>query len=152
MCRVNVCCCCVPLRIGCMIIACVELVLALLYIWMITGYQGRPGSAGYVVPLLIEILVWGLLLFGAIANNETAVLVHLIILAIVLVMNGIILIIYISGLVVVCTGYGWTGYWCTVFILTGLIFLVLIALKIYFFIVILSFYQQLKGGGLPYPV
>ena len=152
MCRVSRCCCGVPLRLGCMIIACIELVLSLRYIWLMTdhiGYQYGPGA--FVAALLFELVVWGLLLFGAISNNQTAVLVHLILLAIVLVMTGIFFVLVVIIMPVACTDLGWTAQCTTAFIVVLLVILVTSALDIYFWIVTLSFYQDLKEGGLPYP-
>ena len=137
-----------------MIIACIELAFSLRYIWSINGnigYQQHFGNGAFVAPLLFEMVVWGLLLFGAISNNQTAVLVHLILLAMVLVMNGILLVVVVSVMSVLCTDVGWTWYCTTIFIVVILVVLVSIALGIYFWIVGLSFYQELKEGGLPYP-
>ena len=66
------CCCCVPLRTGCIIL----------------GVLGALGGIGLIlkgytdwyniVVGILQILAYGLLLFGAIKNNTTAVLVHLV--------------------------------------------------------------------------
>ena len=112
-----------------------------------TGYEENVGSVGYVIPLLFEMFVYGLLLLGAILNNQIAVLVHVILLVILLVVKGTVLYLVVLTWLLVCTAHDWDWNCTSWLFLIMVIMLVNIALHIYFWIVSLSFYQELNGGG-----
>ena len=85
MCKLKNCCGCVKLRTGCIIIAIVEfsLVLANLSITAIplplryhVGWFVRTWAL--VLGVILGLIVWILLLFGALANNSILVLINLV--------------------------------------------------------------------------
>ena len=154
----NKCCCCVDLRTGAIIIA-------------ILGLLGSFGNFGSGIAIGIVTLIGGIvanvcLLVGAIKYNRTTTLIYLI-------MEAIFIILYIVGLVlliVVLAGTGMSACWdnwdlevefngdvanCAVAvgILSALLvaFSIGIAISIYFWVCIYSFYQDLKRQFFPSP-
>ena len=113
-------------------------------------------TVALVLGVIVGIVVWVFLLFGALTNNSVLVMINLF-LAILSVLGRaatfIVLTVYVVDL------GGMYSRWDTA-LTVGLVFylfyyLVVICLDIYFVVVIFSFYQALQYGGsvsLPYPV
>ena len=156
MCQQTKCCCCLPLRTGCIVIA--ILTIAYSFTWYIFGSRGgrflgtRIGY-GYIVPINL----WGLaegtcLLIGALLNNATLVLVHFI-LAIIGTVGTLILVIVNSALANYSIGTPTqdekVGAGLVVVIWVSIITFIVIAclVRIYFIVVAWFFYKELKTGG-----
>ena len=140
---VSKCCCCVPLRTGGIIIGVLGVLTG---IGLLLG--GYPNSY-FITDGTVQILTYGVLLFGAIQNNKTALLIHLVAAALSIAL-GISFGIYFFILVAVFVsqfdtseysslGYGLLASGATSFIIEGL-------LSVYFWICNYSFYKELKKG------
>ena len=159
MCKVNSCCGCCDLRTGCIVLS----VIGVLSSFSSLGFQGLyihgypVSTVGLVFGLILGIAVWALLLLGAVLNNETMVLINLILVGIKNIAMVIAFIIVVAQFGALGSEYGGLAYldgyqqiqFATttfiVIIVTAL--LISIALEIYFMIVIYSFYQELKYGS-----
>ena len=148
MCQQAKCCCCLPLRSGCIVIA--ILTIAQSFTWYIFGPRVGYG-------LIVPANLWGLaegtcLLIGAFVNNATLVLVHFI-LAIIGTVGTLILMIGYTVSVQYSTGTTTqdekVGAGLVVMIWAIVISFLVIAylVKIYFIVVAWFFYKELKSGG-----
>ena len=158
MCQRAKCCCCLPLRTGCMVIAILTIIHS--FTWYIFGSRGPRVGYGYIV----FINLWGLaegtcLLIGAFVSNATLVLVHLILAIIGTVVTLILMIVNMVLWNTVNTGTPnqaeQVGAGLVVMIWAIVISVLVIAylVKIYFIVVAWFFYKELKTGGdnLPHP-
>ena len=147
----SVCCCCIPLRTG-------SIVLAVLGILQGLGSFGQ-GYWPYIISGIIALAYGGCLLFGAIKYHEKAVLVALVMQGTNLAISTIFCIIILAsvGFIVPalandCEDLGLSGSRCdelksgTIGILAGF-FIGSILLNVYFWICNYSFYKELKEGG-----
>ena len=151
MCQRAKCCCCLPLRTGCIVIAILTIVHS--FTWYIFGSRGPRIEYGYIV--LINL--WGLaegtcLLIGAFVSNATLVLVNFI-LAIIGTVGTLILVIVNSALGNYSIGTPpqdeQVGAGLVVVIWASIIIFIVIAclVRIYFIVVAWFFYKELKTGG-----
>ena len=150
MCQKAKCCCCLPLRTGCIVIAVLTIVHS--FTWYIFGSRGPRIGYGYIV--LINL--WGLaegtcLLIGAFVSNATLVLVHFILAIIGTVGTLILMIVNMVLWSTVNTGTPTEQVDAGIVVMIWAIvisFLVIAYLvKIYFIVVAWFFYKELKTGG-----
>ena len=151
MCQQTKCCCCLPLRTGCIVIA--ILTIAYSFTWYIFGSRGTRIGYGYIVPINLWWLAEGTcLLIGALLNNATLVLVHFI-LAIIGTVGTLILVIVNSALANYSPGTQTqeeqVGAGLVVVIWASIIIFIVIAclVRIYFIVVAWFFYKELQTGG-----
>ena len=148
MCQQTKCCCCLPLRTGCIVIA----------IWAIVGsfmvYINNRVGYGYKVPVNLWGLAEGIcLLVGAMLYNPVLVLVYFILAIIGTVGQLIGLIFVILKLTVwaktTVTVNGTADSGTVTALLVVLIVSVVIGciLRIYFIVIAWSFHKELKTGG-----
>ena len=156
------CCCCVPLRVGCMVLAVIGLMGAVGLI--ISGHSNWSN----VVYGIFNIVPYAALLLGAIQNNHTAILFYLVLEAIAVILGivfGVIVVaastaILTTGLDVNCSQLnqlsgqhlnlsaqdcnevkaGAIGIIAATFWISAL-------LNMYFWACVYSFYKELKSGG-----
>ena len=149
MCQQTKCCCCLPLRTGCIIIG----ILAIFNSF--TFYFYKDVSYGYSVPVNLWGLAEGIcLVVGAVLNNPILVLVHFI-LAIIGIVGLLIAMIVISLTMTVwhttgtAVAAGTAASTAVTAALAVLIVAVVISciIRIYFIVVAWSFYKELKTGG-----
>ena len=147
------CCCCIPLRTGCIILAVLGILSGIGM--LIKGYSDWP----YVIEAIVSFAASGPLLFGAIQNNQRAVLVGLIADALLIVFSIVFGIIAIASVETVipelannCDGipdFDQLGVSCddfksTMKVTVAAAFVVGGLFNIYFWICIYSFYAELK--------
>ena len=148
------CCCCISLRTGSVILGVLGLIGAIVTLC----YSG--GNSGYLTSGIIYFISHSFLLYGAVRNNYTAVLVYLVFTGIGIVLDlmfGILVLASVGILVpaldndcaliqddirgqgISCDAFisATVGILASVFIITGL-------LNIYFWICCWSFYKELK--------
>ena len=172
MCRTRNCCGCIDLRTGCIVIAILEILIALGCLGITalkysTGCSIRMGSdrcmsgpslvnvPGFVIGVILIVLLWVLLLVGVCIRNPWVVLANLIGLLIFLIIRVVLFFVAITMMV----DGEWFDYFGTLTaIVTGLLvaLVIHICLDIYFAVVIGSYYATMKSGDsqvfLPYPV
>ena len=156
------CCCCVPLRVGCMVLAVIGLMGAVGVI--INGYSNWSN----VVYGIFNIVPYAALLLGAIQNNQTAILFYLVLEAIAVILGivfGVIVVAATSAILTTeldddCSQHtkflhininsnsldcdeakaSVIGILATTFWITSLV-------NVYFWACVYSFYKELKSGG-----
>ena len=140
MLRVKDCCCGIlSLKTGCLVISIVGIVLGLL--WAINlGDLDGGWTAGFVLAIVLEILVWIGLLIGVILNKHEFIGLSLIGLAVLILFRIILFILIVALLGPVL--------WLLIFYI--LFNVAAILLYVYFGIVINSYYRTLKGGSDPF--
>ena len=147
----SVCCCCVPLRTG-------SIILAVFGILQGLGSFGQ-GNWPYIISGIIALAYGGCLLFGAIKYHEKAVLIALIIQGVNLAISALFCIIILASIGSVvpalandCEDLRISKSRCdevksaTIGTLAGS-FIGSILLNVYFWICNYSFYKELKEGG-----
>ena len=157
MCQVSQCCCCVPLRIGCIVLAILSIIGS--FSNMIVSIVQKPGTnddamviAFAVINGVFGIVVWCILLGGAMVNSTTTVGVAVVLLMIQLILGTVLNIIKVALLATAASKLGvWNTFTITLVVSTGVGTLIGLGLGIYFWIVIYSFYRELKAGGPSYP-
>ena len=136
MIKVKDCCCgLLSLRVGCIVIAVFSLILGVgNFGWYLNGGWNWAWNWILYIALVLEVLVWVSLLFGVILDKFQLVLASAIGLLIAIVLRIIIIIIIVIVLSSLNTG-----------IMIGVVLfaLLIVALNIYFGIVILSYYQTM---------
>ena len=132
--KVNKCCCCVDLRIGCIILAVVGLVLAIISIGISSGW-------GSIIGLILAIVANGCLLFAAVYTNGTiqmrsiATLVYII----VVLLNAVLVFIAAILQIVDWADQGANhGNHAAIVVLR----IIWVILDLYFALVAFSFYQE----------
>ena len=151
------CCCCVPLRTGSIILGIIGILSGAGF--LLKGYTDWY----YIIDGLLQIVAYGVLLFGAIKNNKTAVLVHLVASAINIVLSivlGIVAIVRIDTLAPELAnhcqsileelrqmGLDCEQFKAVVISTTAATFIGSGLISVYFWICIYSFYKELKKGG-----
>ena len=150
------CCCCVPLRTGSIILGIIGILSGAGF--LLKGYTDWY----YIIDGLLQIVAYGVLLFGAIKNNKTAVLVHLVASAIIIVLSIALGIVAIVSIDIIVPGFAnncqgmreelkQLGWDCE-HLKTGIIaktagtFIVAGLISIYFWICNYCFYKELKKG------
>ena len=150
------CCCCVPLRVGCMVLAVIGLMGAVGLI--ISGHSNWSN----VVYGIFNIVPYAALLLGAIQNNHTAILFYLVLEAIAVILGIIFGVIVVAGATAILTGLqdcsqldqdmnlstqdcnaakaGAIGIIAATFWISAL-------LNMYFWACVYSFYKEVKSGG-----
>ena len=84
------CCCCIPLRAGCIVLGIIGILVSLIeHIPVIYGF----GAYLLIIPLLFDLVCYGTLFVGAIANHTTIVLVHLVMYILVMIIDVIFIIL-----------------------------------------------------------
>ena len=140
--KVNACCGCIPLRIGCIAIAVLMLVAGiLLAVFMDVTSWVR------VLVIILEVLTWVTLLIGAIINHATVVIISLIGLLLLIIKDVAVMIGLIIVFSTASSFLGPTGMEVTLFVIILIGYAIAIGMLIYFGIVINSFYRELKFGG-----
>ena len=164
MCKLNKCCGFIYLRTGCIIISIVELCLGLANLSIIAiPYNLRfqvswlVSTVALVLGVICGIVVWILLLFGALANNSALVIINLVFAILSMVIRAAIFIMLTVYIVNLGGMYSrWDTGLTVAFAFYLCYYLMVICLDIYFTVVIFNFYQALKYGGsgssLRYPV
>ena len=151
------CCCCVPLRTGSIILA----ILGLL--GGIGTFATSKGFWGSYILGVVYLVAYGALLFGAIKNNDKAVLINLVFTGIIMVLTVILGIIVIASIGIFAPGLenncaaiaSWlrqNQITCDQFKGTTIgraagIFFVSALINGYFWLCNYSFYKELKGGN-----
>ena len=146
------CCCCVPLRSGCIALGVVGILVAFIYLDPIINQSAYI----FILPLLVSLCSFGTLLIGAIVNNKTMVLVHSITYAMLMVLKVIFVIVAAVAFTTLMpvlndceeldmTGFDdceqYTSYTMVLFFIVSIIELLL---DIYFWFCSFSFYLKLK--------
>ena len=147
----SVCCCCVPLRTGSILLAVLGILQGL--------FSFCQGNWPYIISGIIALAYGGCLLFGAIKYHEKAVLVALIIQGVNLAISALFCIIILASIGSVdptlandCEDLRISKSQCdevksaTIGTLEGA-FIASILLNVYFWICNYSFYKELKEGG-----
>ena len=141
MCHQTKCCGCIPLRIGCLIIAILQIVLS--FFWFV--HDGVAYS--YSVPVCLIGLAQGVcLLIGVLLNNQILVLISGI-----LALIRIVVTLIVTVLIMVAIGlFASSGAATTVATVSIAVFftffIIELILDIYFLIVVWSFYKELQAG------
>ena len=141
MCHQTKCCGCVPLRMGCLIIAILQIVFS--FLWFV--HDGVAYS--YSVPVCLIGLAEGVcLLIGVLLNNQILVLISgiLALIRIVVTLIVTVLIMVAIGLFA-SSGAATTVATVSIALLFTFVIIELI-LDIYFLIVVWSFYKELQAG------
>merc|ERR1712038_1543110 len=139
-------CMCCSLETGCLIIAIMELILEVI-LFLIGCIEAEAAS---VIGGLLGIVAAGLLLWGTLQKKPTPVLAYLTI-------EGLSTIGYIMLFVVMQTvgAYRWRhGELCLPLVCAPIVVFIVVAaialgILLYLWIVVYSFYRQLKEGGSP---
>ena len=182
MCRARNCCGCIDLRIGCIVIAIIEILIALGCLGItalkystgdsirMSPYRYMSGPSflnspdydptlvnipGFVIGVILIVLLWVLLLVGVCMRNQWVVLANLIGHLISLIIRVVLFFVAITMMV----SYGWFNPFRNLtIIVSGLLaaLVIHICVDIYFAVVIGSYYATMKSGdsqvSLPYPV
>ena len=147
---------CIPLRKACVVIALIGMGISLRYIIaMVFIYGIYYLILFYLLGLIFEIVVFGVLLVGAMKNNSIMVLVHLVLLFILIKLHVIAVIVVTAievPLYTVSEGMRDASFPLEVFLTGIIVTIVAVAFYIYGWVVTFSFYQELKTGGSPYSV
>ena len=130
------CCCCVPLRAGCLVLG----ILGILN-GIAAFFQGGEEWANITIGIFY-LVAYGALVFGAITYNGIAVMVNL-------VCTAIIIILQIIAVIIVSASIGWVNDSDVQAVLGIAIMLYILeaVLNAYFWICSYSFYQELKEGS-----
>ena len=141
MCHQTKCCGCVPLRMGCLIIAILQIVLS--FVWFV--HDGVAYS--YSVPVCLIGLAQGVcLLIGVLLNNQILVLISGI-LALIRIVVTLIVTVLIMVAIGLFASSGAATTVATVAIALLFTFVIIeLILDIYFLIVVWSFYKELQAG------
>ena len=141
MCHQTKCCGCVPLRMGCLIIAILQIVLS--FLWFV--HDGVAYS--YSVPVCLIGLAQGVcLLIGVLLNNQILVLISGI-LALIRIVVTLIVTVLIMVAIGLFASSGAATTVATVAIALLFTFVIIeLILDIYFLIVVWSFYKELQAG------
>ena len=141
MCHQTKCCGCVPLRMGCLIIAILQIVLS--FVWFV--HDGVAYS--YSVPVCLIGLAEGVcLLIGVLLNNQILVLISGI-LALIRIVVTLIVTVLIMVAIGLFASSGAATTVATVAIALLFTFVIIeLILDIYFLIVVWSFYKELQAG------
>ena len=141
MCHQTKCCCCIPLRMGCLIIAILQIVLS--FLWFV--HDGVAYS--YSVPVCLIGLAEGVcLLIGVLLNNQILVLISGI-LALIRIVVTLIVTVLIMVAIGLFASSGAATTVATVAIALLFTFVIIeLILDIYFLIVVWSFYKELQAG------
>ena len=136
------CCCCIPLRIGCLSIAILELsggfiafgMLGMTYGWNHVGY------ADVLAGILLAVN-GSFLLYGSIKHSQLSTAFH------------ILLSIFVNGLYAYLAIHNYVKYGSTMpFFSFFVVYLFISIIQIYFFLCVLSFFQSLRQQGNCSPV
>ena len=141
MCHQTKCCGCVPLRMGCLIIAILQIVFS--FLWFV--HDGVAYS--YSVPVCLIGLAEGVcLLIGVLLNNQILVLISGI-LALIRIVVTLIVTVLIMVAIGLFASSGAATTVATVAIALLFTFVIIeLILDIYFLIVVWSFYKELQAG------
>ena len=141
MCHQTKCCGCVPLRMGCLIIAILQIVFS--FLWFV--HDGLAYS--YSVPVCLIGLAQGVcLLIGVLLNNQILVLISGI-LALIRIVVSLIVTVLIMVAIGLFASSGAATTVATVAIALLFTFVIIeLILDIYFLIVVWSFYKELQAG------
>ena len=141
MCHQTKCCGCVPLRMGCLIIAILQIVFS--FLWF--AHDGLPYK--YSVPVCLIGLAEGVcLLIGVLLNNQILVLISGI-LALIRIVVTLIVTVLIMVAIGLFASSGAATTVATVAIALLFTFVIIeLILDIYFLIVVWSFYKELQAG------
>ena len=141
MCHQTKCCGCIPLRMGCLIIAILQIVLS--FLWFV-----HDGVAyKYSVPVCLIGLAEGVcLLIGVLLNNQILVLISGI-LALIRIVVTLIVTVLIMVAIGLFASSGAATTVATVAIALLFTFVIIeLILDIYFLTVVWSFYKELQAG------
>ena len=141
MCHQTKCCGCIPLRMGCLIIAILQIVFS--FLWFV--HDGVAYS--YSVPVCLIGLAQGVcLLIGVLLNNQILVLISGI-LALIRIVVSLIVTVLIMVAIGLFASSGAATTVATVAIALLFTFVIIeLILDIYFLIVVWSFYKELQAG------
>ena len=141
MCHQTKCCGCIPLRMGCLIIAILQIVFS--FLWFV--HDGVAYS--YSVPVCLIGLAQGVcLLIGVLLNNQILVLISGI-LALIRIVVTLIVTVLIMVAIGLFASSGAATTVATVAIALLFTFVIIeLILDIYFLIVVWSFYKELQAG------
>ena len=141
MCHQTKCCGCIPLRMGCLIIAILQIVFS--FLWFV--HDGVAYS--YSVPVCLIGLAEGVcLLIGVLLNNQILVLISGI-LALIRIVVSLIVTVLIMVAIGLFASSGAATTVATVSIALLFTFVIIeLILDIYFLIVVWSFYKELQAG------
>ena len=141
MCHQTKCCGCIPLRMGCLIIAILQIVFS--FLWFV--HDGVAYS--YSVPVCLIGLAEGVcLLIGVLLNNQILVLISGI-LALIRIVVTLIVTVLIMVAIGLFASSGAATTVATVAIALLFTFVIIeLILDIYFLIVVWSFYKELQAG------
>ena len=141
MCHQTKCCGCIPLRMGCLIIAILQIVFS--FLWFV--HDGVAYS--YSVPVCLIGLAQGVcLLIGVLLNNQILVLISGI-LALIRIVVSLIVTVLIMVAIGLFASSGAATTVATVSIALLFTFVIIeLILDIYFLIVVWSFYKELQAG------
>ena len=134
------CCCCLDLRIGCLIIGVLQILGGL-------GNFKPPLEWYTIITAIVNIVAGACLLFGAIKYNPIGTLINLITTAIAVIFVFIVAIMAF----VVAGALGSHSDEFLVYIIAGAVYLVAVAIEIYLWLCIFSFYKELKSGAIIAP-
>ena len=136
----NKCCCCVDLRSGCIIIG----------ILQILGGLGNFRFLDWITIItgIVNIGSGACLLFGTIKYNQVGILINLICTVIATVLGFVVAILFFIG---ASASINEDSDDFLFGIIVGVIFLVVVAVQIYLWLCIFSFYMKLKCGDIAAP-
>ena len=150
------CCCCVPLRTGAIVLGVLGVIGGILYFF-------NPENIN-IIQGLFGLIAYGVLLFGALKNNQVAVLAHLVLNALQIVVGIVIGILVITTIATMLPQFGdncarlnlpdhiYTKDECDALKSATMgtvasIFFIGSLLNIYFWVCVYSYFKELKSGG-----
>ena len=148
MCLVTQCCCGCSLETGCKIIAILGLIFGGIGLsFSVIGLAAFAGDAFFILMFmshLCYIVASAMLLYGALESKATPVLAYLIAEALSIIMAAIQIVL---GLIVLASVYvannATAAFFVACMVISGLVMM----LNIYFWIVVYSFFKELKEEG-----
>jgi len=151
--KVEKCCCCIDLRIGCIVIGAVGLILSFIFTGLNPSWSGFLG-------LILAIIANGCLIFAAAYTSGTVQIrsITTLVYMILILINALIVLI---GTILICVAWGQAGQILSSqrystqdpgaihgsFAASVIVGFVWIILDLYFALVAFSFYGELKSGN-----
>ena len=143
-CKLNSCCFCLELKVGCIVIGVVGIILSIIGVALVAYWES-------ILVLILSFIANGCLVVAAIWQAGT-IQVRSILLIVYIIFEIINVVIAFIGAILFFVAVGATSsnfdsYSTALIATAGVIYVIQVALAIYFIIVVVSYLQELKSGG-----